>query len=112
MSGPIATEYAAHVAEPSSASTSPFTFAERLPPDPTATRATPAKEKTAAIQKRSGRCSTPLPRAKSAAVEKTMIGRSWRAMLNEPSQTRVMAAKIRPAHAYLVDEYASGWKPW
>ena len=66
MSGPIATEYAAHVAEPSSASTSPFTFAERLPPDPTATSATPANEKPAASQKRSGRCSMPLPRAKSA----------------------------------------------
>jgi hypothetical protein len=41
-----------------------------------------------------------------------MIGRSWRAIRSEPSQARVMPAKMMPAHAYLVDEYARGWRPW
>ena len=66
MSGPIATEYAAQVAAPARARESPFRFAEKLPPEPAATRATPANESSAASQKRVLMCSMPVPRAISA----------------------------------------------
>src|SRR4249919_1617108 len=52
MSGAIATEYAPHVAAPSTASRSPLRFEDTLLPEPAVTRTTPAKERDAAIQKR------------------------------------------------------------
>src|SRR5262245_45515386 len=74
--GAIATEYPAQVSEPSTASPSPFRSADRLPPEPSATSATPAKETSAASQNRRLRCSTPLPRAKSAVKIGSVPNRS------------------------------------
>ena len=60
MSGAIATEYAAQVAAPSTASASPFTSAERPRSDPIATSATPQNESVAAAQNRQPSRSIPV----------------------------------------------------
>src|SRR5436190_3987825 len=64
--GEMQTEYAAHEAEPPTASASPLRSDESDPPSPSATRATPAKDTSAAIQKRRLWRSTPAPRANKA----------------------------------------------
>ena len=66
MSGAIATEYAAHVAEMPTATRIPARSPEKSPPEPAATTPTPPNETPAASQKRPVMRSTPASDPKSA----------------------------------------------